>query len=275
MEELHAERELMTRSEAKTRQLQRKLPKVKAKREKADCKVMKVEDALGLPFSPNTGCTRRGLTGSATGTGSSFSVEPVTSGTAPCTAGEMRAFPAPGEPAKVSLASLGCDEMGTVSRSYIPVKHNEGHCGCEVEDQGCLTDTCIPLEGPPAVPCCVPVEGDVTCPDERAFWLALCVADNTWRFIGDLLTLQELEDANHRPDEGYSCSIMFGECVGDPTCCKDDPTDPACCKSVGLDAGTSRPRGARAVADYSPSLSAAPRRYAFLRSYDRHVAPQW
>ena len=49
--EPHAERELMTRSEAKTRQLQRKLPKVKAKREKADAKVKKVEDALGLPYS--------------------------------------------------------------------------------------------------------------------------------------------------------------------------------------------------------------------------------
>ena len=49
--ELHAERELMTRAEAKTRQLQRKLPKVKAKREKADAKVKKVEDALELPHS--------------------------------------------------------------------------------------------------------------------------------------------------------------------------------------------------------------------------------
>ena len=51
VEELHAERELMTRSEAKTRQLQRKLPKVKRKREKVDAKVKKVEDALGLPHS--------------------------------------------------------------------------------------------------------------------------------------------------------------------------------------------------------------------------------
>ena len=50
-EELHAERELLTRAEAKTRQLERKLPKVKRKREKADAKVKKVEDALGLPHS--------------------------------------------------------------------------------------------------------------------------------------------------------------------------------------------------------------------------------
>ena len=44
--ETHAERELLTRSDAKTRQLERKLAKVKAKREKADAKVKKVEDAL-------------------------------------------------------------------------------------------------------------------------------------------------------------------------------------------------------------------------------------
>ena len=49
--ETHVERELLTRSEAKTRQLERKLAKVKAKREKADAKVKKVEDALGLPHS--------------------------------------------------------------------------------------------------------------------------------------------------------------------------------------------------------------------------------
>ena len=49
--ETHAERELLTRSEAKTRQLERKLAKVKAKREKADAKVKKVEDALELPHS--------------------------------------------------------------------------------------------------------------------------------------------------------------------------------------------------------------------------------
>ena len=49
--EPHAERELLTRSEAKTRQLERKLAKVKAKREKVDAKVKKVEDALGLEYS--------------------------------------------------------------------------------------------------------------------------------------------------------------------------------------------------------------------------------
>ena len=49
--ETHAERELLTRSQAKTRQLERKLAKVKAKREKADAKVKKVEDALELPHS--------------------------------------------------------------------------------------------------------------------------------------------------------------------------------------------------------------------------------
>ena len=49
--ETHAERELLTRSDAKTRQLERKLAKVKAKREKADAKVKKVEDALELPHS--------------------------------------------------------------------------------------------------------------------------------------------------------------------------------------------------------------------------------
>ena len=49
--ETHAERELLTRSEAKTRQLERKLAKLKAKREKADAKVKKVEDALELPHS--------------------------------------------------------------------------------------------------------------------------------------------------------------------------------------------------------------------------------
>ena len=52
-EELHAERELLT--EKKTRKLQRKLPKLKTKRERVfrreDAKVKKVEDALGLPYS--------------------------------------------------------------------------------------------------------------------------------------------------------------------------------------------------------------------------------
>ena len=57
-EELHAERELLTRAEKKTRQLRRKLPKLTTKRKKAfnvfsrfDAKVKEVEDALGLPRS--------------------------------------------------------------------------------------------------------------------------------------------------------------------------------------------------------------------------------
>ena len=201
----------MTRAEAKTRQLERKLPKVKTKREKVDCKVKKVEDALGLPFSPNAGCTRRGLTAEATGTGSSFSVEPVTSGTAPCTAGEMRAFPAPGEPATAFEAT------------------------------------------------------------HPAYWLALCVADNTWRAI-DLLTLQELEGPEGGTDgictapnqcanpsylcvdetntARYSCPFGVCNCCGP---CNNAPTDPDCCESIGLDPGTSRPRGARALLTTPPS----------------------
>ena len=62
-EELHAERELLTRAEKKTRQLRRKLPKLTTKRKKAfnvfsrfDAKVKEVEDALGLSHSVLRDC---------------------------------------------------------------------------------------------------------------------------------------------------------------------------------------------------------------------------
>ena len=45
--ETHAERELLTRSEAKTRQLERKLPKLKTKREKVDAKVPAIHGVRG------------------------------------------------------------------------------------------------------------------------------------------------------------------------------------------------------------------------------------
>ena len=47
----HAERELMTREQAKTSRLERKLIKNKKKRDKADTKVEKLEDQLGLDHS--------------------------------------------------------------------------------------------------------------------------------------------------------------------------------------------------------------------------------
>ena len=51
--ELHAKRELLTRAEAKTRQLERKLPKVKRKREKARAKADLQRAAMRWSCRPN------------------------------------------------------------------------------------------------------------------------------------------------------------------------------------------------------------------------------